>query len=173
MNPVAKKKAKPFFFYVQHFETFMMLALLTAIFLVVCMQVFCRFVIERSLPWSEELTGYLFVWLTFLGFSYNARTEDHPRVTFLVDRLGPSAQQVSTMLSRVCLLVLSVAVANQGFRNALLQLNTSRRAISFPVSMFWFSLSIPVGFVLAGVYSLAQIVQALYRQKKSSLTSCD
>ena len=36
---------------------------------VICMQTFCRTVIFRSIPWSEELSRYFFVWITVLGSS--------------------------------------------------------------------------------------------------------
>lgn len=170
MNTHPKKCTSHLLSYFQRVEGFVMVALLVAIFLIVCAQVFCRFAMRHSLPWSEELTSYLFVWLAFLGFSCNVRTDDHPRVTFVTDKLSPSVQRFLVLLSRVCLLVLSMIVVWYGSRNAFLQLQTGRRATAIPVSMFWFSVSIPVGFLLGGIYSVIHIIQDYFGDERGNLT---
>ena len=43
--------------------------MLIGMVVVICMQTFCRTVIFRSIPWSEELSRYFFVWITVLGSS--------------------------------------------------------------------------------------------------------
>ena len=40
--------------------------MLIGMVVVICMQTFCRTVIFRSIPWSEELSRYFFVWITVL-----------------------------------------------------------------------------------------------------------
>ena len=58
---------KKVFSKVQKVNTFVIGLALLAIILVVFLQTFCRFVIFRSLPWSEELSRYLFVAVIVLG----------------------------------------------------------------------------------------------------------
>lgn len=60
---------------------------------VVAAQVFCRYVLNQSLFWSEELARYILVWLTFLGASVAYRRNVHPRIDLFSARLGaPSAR---------------------------------------------------------------------------------
>lgn len=40
-------------------------------------QVLSRFVFKNSLPWVEEVTKYLMVWVTYLGLGYCAKTHGH------------------------------------------------------------------------------------------------
>ncbi len=46
--------------------------------LIVAVQVFCRYVLNNSLFWAEELSRYLLAWLTFLGASVAYRRNVHP-----------------------------------------------------------------------------------------------
>src|SRR6187397_3023489 len=42
-------------------------ALLSASALVALLQVFCRYVLDNSLSWPEELAQWMFIWAVFLG----------------------------------------------------------------------------------------------------------
>jgi len=56
-------------------------AVMTASILV---QVFCRYVLNDSLPWSEELARYLMVWMTFLTLPVVSRTKQHAALDIIL-----------------------------------------------------------------------------------------
>ncbi len=64
---------------------------------VVAAQVFCRYVLNHSLFWSEELARYLLVWLTFLGATVAYHRRVHPSVDMLQARMGPRAARAMTI----------------------------------------------------------------------------
>lgn len=51
-------------------EQMILCILLAAMAVIMGVQVFCRYVLQMSLSWSEELTRYLFIWSGFLSVSY-------------------------------------------------------------------------------------------------------
>ncbi len=55
--------------------------------LIVAVQVFCRYVLNQSLFWSEELARFLLVWLTFLGASCAYYRKVNPGVDFLYAKM--------------------------------------------------------------------------------------
>ena len=59
-------------------------AMLLVIVGVIFLQVIFRFVLHSSLPWSEELSRYLLVWVSFLGASIGVKRKSHIGVEFLV-----------------------------------------------------------------------------------------
>ncbi len=61
---------------------------------VVAAQVFCRYVLNHSLFWSEELARYLLVWLTFLGATVAYHRRAHPSIDILAARVGPRGGRV-------------------------------------------------------------------------------
>ncbi len=58
----------------------------------VILQVFCRYVLNHSLFWSEELARYLLVWLTFIGATVAYHRNMHPGVDILFKRLDRSSR---------------------------------------------------------------------------------
>lgn len=64
---------------------------------VVTAQVFCRYVLNHSLFWSEELARYLLVWLTFLGATVAYHRRVHPSIDMLQARVGPAVSRAMTI----------------------------------------------------------------------------
>ena len=64
-------------------------ALLAAILAVTAARVVGRYVLGLALPWSEELTRLLFVWLVMLAAARAA----HMRIDLVQDRLAPRARR--------------------------------------------------------------------------------
>ena len=64
----------------------------------VIVQVFCRYVLNHSLFWSEELARYLLVWLTFLGATVAYHRSMHPSINVVFRRLSKSGQLINRRL---------------------------------------------------------------------------
>ena len=62
-------------------------ALFGATIVVVTAQVVWRYAFNNSLVWTEELSRYLFVWMTFQGAALAGKESSHIRVALLVDCL--------------------------------------------------------------------------------------
>ncbi len=61
--------------------------------IIVCTQVFFRYVLNDSLFWSEELARFLLVWLTFLGATSAYHRGVHPRIETFAAMLPPKLQK--------------------------------------------------------------------------------
>ena len=59
----------------------------------VALQIFCRYVLNRPLPWPEELCGFLITWLCFLIADVLYKRENHNSVDFFTRKLSKTAQQ--------------------------------------------------------------------------------
>lgn len=111
------------------------------------LQVFCRYVLNASLSWSEELTRLLFVWLTFLGFGLAAQRNALPVIFVLGERVSnPKAAAALNAARDVMGIAIAILMAVYGFRLAA---NVS--AIPTPaldISTAWFPLAVGTGGVL-------------------------
>jgi TRAP-type C4-dicarboxylate transport system permease small subunit len=74
--------------------------------LVVAAQVFCRYLLNHSLFWSEELARYLLVWLTFLGATVAYRRGLHPSVDFLYARVASGVARMMRLASTLAAMLL-------------------------------------------------------------------
>lgn len=68
-------------------ETGAMVLTLWALFFVVALQFFTRYVLNNSLGWTEEIARMLLIVLTFVGAVVCARKNSHIRVDLILDML--------------------------------------------------------------------------------------
>lgn len=108
------------------------------------LQVFCRYVLNASLSWSEELTRLLFVWLTFLGFGLAAQRGALPTIFVLGEHVS-NAKSASALIATRDVMSLAVAMlmAVYGFKLASAVAEIPTPAIG--LSTAWFPLAVGTG----------------------------
>src|SRR4030042_4872585 len=84
------------------------LVLLVAMTVVPFAQVFFRFVIVHSLPWSEEFSRYALVWTSFLGASIALKRGLHIGVGVFVSKLPKEKKALSYLLPVVVIIFFSL-----------------------------------------------------------------
>jgi TRAP-type C4-dicarboxylate transport system permease small subunit len=84
---------------------------------------------------SEELSRWLFVWLTFLGAIIGLRDNAHLGTDMLVSRLGPLGKRVCLALSQVLMLVVTLVFAKGSW--VQLKINLDVEAPVTGASMAW------------------------------------
>ncbi|NNG00867.1 MAG: TRAP transporter small permease [Desulfobacteraceae bacterium] len=70
-------------------ENYLCQILLSFFIILLFIQILLRVTAGITLPWSEELSRFAFVWFVFFGASYAARLRAHNRVTFQLKLLSP------------------------------------------------------------------------------------
>lgn len=86
--------------------------------ILVAVQVFCRYVLNESLFWSEELSRFFLVWLTFLGASCAYYRKVNPGVDFLYAKMPASLQKTSAMLTHLVSMALFLVMIVYGYQFA-------------------------------------------------------
>lgn len=86
--------------------------------LLVAVQVFCRYVLNQSLFWSEELARYMLVWLTFLGASCAYHRKVNPGVDFLYARMPPQLKRISSIMTHLASMGLFAIMIIYGYQFA-------------------------------------------------------
>jgi C4-dicarboxylate transporter, DctQ subunit len=72
---------------------------LSALVVVLALQVFFRYVLQIGLSWSEEVSRFFFIWFVYLSASYAVQAGTHIRVSLVVDLLPAPAQRFVRVLS--------------------------------------------------------------------------
>ena len=128
-----------------------MLVLVTA-------QIFFRYCLQLSVPWTEEAARWFYAWQIFLGSAVAAREKLHLRVTIIVDYLPIGVRSVLDLIVSIVGLVFWSGIV----WGSLIMIRSVYpvQAGSFPVSTSYLYLSIPVG--LAGMLMLlaSEVVRA-------------
>jgi TRAP-type C4-dicarboxylate transport system permease small subunit len=115
-----------------------------------------RFVLHDSLSWSDEVSAYLFVWLTCLGAAAGVKLRAHPEVRVLAERVPPAFAALLKDFTDCAILGLGVVFVLYG--TDMLAMMGTETATSIPISMVYPYLSIPVCGALLAFHSLMRIV---------------
>jgi TRAP-type C4-dicarboxylate transport system permease small subunit len=115
-----------------------------------------RFGLHSSLSWSDEVSSYLFVWLTCLGAAAGVKLRVHPEVKALADRMPAYTQTAIRDLTDIAIAGLGLVFVVYGY--SMLALMGDETASSLPISMVYPYLSIPVGGALLILHAAVRIV---------------
>jgi TRAP-type C4-dicarboxylate transport system permease small subunit len=145
----------------------LMAACLAAMVVLVFGNVVLRYVFNSGIAISEEMSRWLFVWLTFLGAIVGLREHAHLGTEVLVGRLGPTGKKVCLLIGYALMFI----VCWQLFSGSLTQtrINWDVSAPSSGASMAWFY---AVGVVFS-VSAAAILAADLYKLLTGRLTEAD
>lgn len=124
--------------------------LLIAVAFIVALEVVCRYILNVSLPWSEEISRYLFIWGNFLGAGVAVKRRAHISVDSLVTRLSESARQ--RLENAVGVLVLGFALLLVYYGTLSLSASIGQYSITMGFSLGWVFVAVPVGGLLLAVF---------------------
>ncbi len=138
-------------------NTFMVVTFIF-IFIVVLLQIYYRYIIGSPLVWSEELSRYVFIWVSMVGWVLATRSGTHIRITFIEERLpGPIRKAVQTVF-RVCTLLFLGVLAYWGADMA--SRTFGRSVVTLPgLTMGMVYAALPVSAILSMFYVVCDLIQ--------------
>ena len=129
-------------------EEYVLILLMTLLSVIIFLQVLFR-VIGASLPWSEEVSRYITVWISVLGASYGFRYGAHIGVEAFMHWLPFSFRRVIDFLSYMAVAFLSCLMMYYGYSlivNVHLRFGQVSPAMRMPIWIAY--LAIPVGYFM-------------------------
>lgn len=134
---------------VQKVNSIIIAAALLAMVAVVFLQTFCRFVIFKSLTWSEELSRYLFVAIIALGINLASTQHLFVRIEIIDGFLKEKALFVLNVIRKAIAMFVSFVFVYSGFK--LIQIGSYQvsPAMSIPMSILY--AIIFIGFILNAI----------------------
>jgi TRAP-type C4-dicarboxylate transport system permease small subunit len=131
---------------------FLMVACLALMVVMVFGNVVLRYGFNSGITVSEELSRWLFVWMTFLGAVVALRTHGHLGTDTLVSRLPVAGKKICLGATHLLMLYMCWLMAKGGWQQAVINLDTTSAVME--VSMAWFYAS-GVVFAVLGALVIA------------------
>jgi len=128
-------------------EIFISITLLV-ISVVVFVNVIMRYGFSASTMWTEELTRYTIIFVTFVGSSLCVRESYHPRVEALVMRIPGNIRWIITPAVLILGIIFSVILVIYGSQLIGNALTTAQRTPTGLAPMYLPYIAIPVGGAL-------------------------
>jgi TRAP-type C4-dicarboxylate transport system permease small subunit len=110
------------------------------------LQVVARYVFNSPFTWSEELSRYLFIWLSFLGAWWAWIRREHLGIDALPHMLPVQLRR--HLLRLIELSVLVFALASMVYGQRILQVSIRQPSAVLWVPMFWIYVSYYVAMTL-------------------------
>lgn len=128
---------------IKHFLNVILGVLVIAVFL----QVIFRFVIQQPLAWTEELSRYCLVWLTFLGAAYAMSTKAHIGMEVFVKLFALSIQKVLYVIATIASLMFFLLMVVQGYDLAIQSMSQLSPVLRIPMGVIYAVIPLS-GFIL-------------------------
>lgn len=142
-----------------------MVALLVVLVVSVAVNVGGRFTGWWSVPATDELARFIFIWVIFLGAALAHLHNEHIAVSLLVERLPARAQRVLVLLQELLILVVVVALLISAWRVMAISPGTSP-LLDVPLQLINFSVPFCAALMaLITVYRIAVGFRAVAGRK--------
>lgn len=140
----------------------MLIGLMTIIVLDVSWQIFTRFILQDPSSYSEELAGFLLIWIGLLGASYALYTKSHLGIDILTTKVkGAQRRMVEILIYTIVMFFAFFVPVVGGIKlvNITFSLNQISAAMGIPMGYVY--LVLPLTGVLMMYYSIVFILNAL------------
>ena len=126
-----------------------LLIAITGMIVLIALQVISR-QLGNSVPWTEELSRFLFIWTIWFGVAASFRQGQHPAVTLVTDLVIHSfGRRVIDMIPAVSTAILFAVVAHFGWDLLTQQIRFGESSPILRVGMWLATLPLVLGSVLA------------------------
>lgn len=116
---------------------FILISLTIIMFLIVGANVFSRFVLNNSLGWADELSRFIFIWISFLGAVMAYGSDDHVGLNFVIAKI-PSAkiQNLINIITDILIMLVLAIITYYGYIVAVSATNVSP-ALYIPMTLVY------------------------------------
>ena len=112
--------------------------------------------------WTEELSRYIFIWITYLALCVAIKRRSSIRVDIIYDKLPKRWQDLSWIVVHICFLVLTVMIAVTGWSQIERLLTFPQYTPAMRIPFLIPYLILPIGFGLMSI----RLIQDICRQIK-------
>jgi TRAP-type C4-dicarboxylate transport system permease small subunit len=130
---------------------------ISVISVLVISQVICRYVLNNPLSWSEELSRYLIIWLTFVGASLGVRRKGHIAIEVFIKLLPRTFQRVCHLMAEILVILFLAVLVWQGSKVVAVTMVFRSTALSIPQGYVF--LAVPVGSAIMLYQKIIQVLR--------------
>lgn len=154
----------------EYLEEVTLVILLMCMVAIMCVQVCCRYFLNYSLSWSEELTRYLFIWASFISISYCVKKSISIKITQFEQLLPKRVCEILDIFRNILLLCFSLYMIPFALRYLEQCINNGSTSSSMGVPMYVVQSAPLVGLILVSFRLIQCIVLSVQSAQKGGLS---
>lgn len=129
--------------------------------IIVTYAVMVRYLFNRPIGWSEEVSIYLMIWAVFLGTAYTLKEGSHIGVDLLMKRLPPHMRPYFHLFHCAVGIPFLGVLLFKGIGLVNLSIMLDNRSIATDFPLFTIQLAVPVGAGLLLFQMIIKLVKLL------------
>jgi TRAP-type C4-dicarboxylate transport system permease small subunit len=122
------------------------LTMMALMVLLVFMNVVCRYILNFSIIWAEEISQYLMVWVAFLGAGLALREGRHVAIEILQDHLPSTARKMTRHFVAMLVILFMAMLTLLGFQFAYFAWDQETPVLNISLGIPY--LAVPIGALL-------------------------
>jgi TRAP-type C4-dicarboxylate transport system permease small subunit len=142
---------KKILFILDKSEEFIITVCMSVMVSVLTVQVFCRYVLNFSFSWAEQLTRILFVWVTFAGISLASKLQMHLKLGILSTYAPKKIQEKLPYITDAISIAVAVFLTFLIYKLLVVQITKWQTFPSIPWLPAW-------SMYLAGLYGMTGMI---------------
>lgn len=150
--------------WLEKIASFFGISVLIVMVVSVWLGVFFRYVLLNPLTWADELAIYGMIWLGYLGLGVTMKYNEHPSLTFFVEKMPSSLQKLCKLIANIGVVAFLLVAIIWGFDYAI-NSGKFRMTGALGITMTIPQLSVPVGSLLC----LCQFCLHLIKERRKSI----
>lgn len=147
--------------YYDKLEEYILVLSLVVSVILVSLQIIARYFLNFSIPWSEELSRYLFIWQVWLGTSYAQRGGKHLKVEIFYSLMRPVGRKIIKITSDVIFMLFSIFLTYNGFSLVMALVHRNSISPAMEIPMYFVYLSLPISNLVLSIRILMEIKETL------------
>ncbi|MGN1009090.1 MAG: TRAP transporter small permease [Butyricicoccus sp.] len=149
---------------IEKIEKFVACVCVLIMALLVFSNVIARYAFNSPLAFSDEISSYLFILMSFMGTAIAARRKAHLGLSIVTDRLSPGAARTLSMVMYAVSAVFCLLVVIFGIQMVLSQYALGQETATMQWPEWIYGLFVPVG---AG-FAMISFVDGIVRMAKEA-----
>ena len=143
----------------------LLVVLMTTLVLDVLWQVFSRYVLSSPSSFTDELAGYLLIWVSLLGAAYVAGRKEHLAIDIMLRKAKPERQKKIMLAIEIIILLFAVSVMVVGgvwlmYTRFVLEVKSA--ALELPLGFVY--IVVPLSGLIISYYSVYHILQLISKK---------
>ena len=150
--------------FLNNFEEYFCVCGMAIMTVVVFSQVIMRYIFSFSLPWSEEFSRFVFIWISWVGASYAVKESRHFKVEIFANLLKGNARRCLDLFVLIVWFMFCFFLARYGTRLVLFLIDTRQISAAMEIPMSLPYAAVPVGAGLMCVRLIAEMWKVLKKE---------
>jgi TRAP-type C4-dicarboxylate transport system permease small subunit len=142
--------------------------LFITIIVVAFLQVFSRFIMGKAIPWTDELSRFGLVWITFIAAGLGVKRGSHVAIDILYNVFPPPIKKAVGILINVSIIAFGIFVIYYG--STLVQTSLTQLSASLSIPIGGVYAVVPISGFLMAVFALGNLV-SFFAKEESGIAS--